>query len=72
MATSFSGGGSRSTRREPIGKLYHLRLLPGKSEEIYFNLLKTTCQQHQLQLTPETFFTDFETATHKRASHTPL
>jgi hypothetical protein len=41
-------------------------LLPGKSEEIYdryFNLLKTSCQQHQLQLTPQTFFTDFETAT---------
>jgi hypothetical protein len=37
-------------------------LLPGKSEEIYdcyFNLLKTTCQQHQLQLTPQTFYTDF-------------
>jgi len=29
MATSFSGGGSRSTQREPAqatGKLYHLRL----------------------------------------------
>ena len=29
-------------------------LLPGNSEEIYdryFNLLKTTCQQYQLQLT---------------------
>ena len=28
MATSFSGGGSRSTRREPstLDKLYHLRL----------------------------------------------
>jgi hypothetical protein len=51
-------------------------LLPGKSEEIYdryFNLLKTTCQQHQLQLTPQAFFTDFETATRnsaQRASHT--
>jgi hypothetical protein len=41
-------------------------LLPGKSKEIYdcyFNLLKITCQQHQLQLTPQTFFIDFETAT---------
>ena len=31
-------------------------LLPGKSEEIYdryINLLKTTCQQHQPQLTPD-------------------
>jgi hypothetical protein len=42
-------------------------LLPGKCEEIYFNLLKTTCQQHQLQLTPQTFFIDFETATHNSA-----
>ena len=43
-----------------------LDLLPGKSEEIYdryFNLLKTTCQQRQLQFTPQIFFTDFETAT---------
>ena len=31
------------------------------------NLLKTTCQQHQLQLTPQTFFTDFETATRNSA-----
>jgi hypothetical protein len=45
-------------------------LLPGKSKEIYdryLNLLKTTCQQHQLQLTPQTFFIDFETATHNSA-----
>ena len=40
-------------------------LLPGKTEEIYdryINLLKTTCQQHQPQLTPQTFFTDFKTS----------
>jgi hypothetical protein len=45
-------------------------LLPGKSEEIYHrysDLLKTTCQQHQLQLKPHSFFIDFETATRNSA-----
>ena len=48
-------------------------LLPGKSEEIYdryFNLLKITCQQHQLQLTPQIFFT--ETATHNSAQRASI
>ena len=48
-------------------------LIPGKSEEIYdryFNLLKTTCQQHQLQLTPQIFFT--ETATHNSAQRVSI
>ena len=45
-------------------------LLPGKSEEIYyryFNLLKITCQQHQLQLIPHIFLTDFQTVTRNSA-----
>ncbi|VDH92729.1 Hypothetical predicted protein [Mytilus galloprovincialis] len=40
-------------------------LLPNKSEQTYdrlFNLLKTACQQHHLQLAPQIFFTDFEIA----------
>ena len=53
-------------------------LLPGKSKEIYdryFNLLKTTCQQHQLQLTPQTFFTTSRQLLiipHNEHSHKPL
>ena len=45
-------------------------LLPGKREEIYdcyFNLLKITCQQHQLQLIPHIFLTDFQTVTRNSA-----
>ena len=41
-------------------------LLPGKSEDIYnrlFRLLKLACQQSGLHLSPQTFLTDFETAT---------
>ncbi|VDI04710.1 Hypothetical predicted protein [Mytilus galloprovincialis] len=45
-------------------------LLPNKSEQTYdrlFNLLKTACQQHHLQLAPQIFFTDFEIATRNSA-----
>ena len=54
------------------GVMYPLvfALLPGKSEQTYdrfFTLLKAACQQRGLQLSPQAFFTDFETATRNAA-----
>ena len=49
MASSFSGGGSRSTRREPttmgkqLGKLYHLRL---RVECTFFCDLQSQARTH--------------------------
>lgn len=55
------------------GAMYPLvyALLPGKDEDTYtrfFTLLKDFCQQHQLRLSPETIFLDYETAVHNAAS----
>ncbi|KAK3106289.1 hypothetical protein FSP39_017023 [Pinctada imbricata] len=56
------------------GAMYPLvyALLPGKSEAIYrrmFGLLINACQRHNLTLSPNTIFLDFETAPRNAALH---
>ncbi|KAK3090045.1 hypothetical protein FSP39_008796 [Pinctada imbricata] len=56
------------------GAMYPLvyALLPGKSEAIYrrmFGLLINACQRHNLTLSPNTIFLNFETAPRNAALH---